>query len=382
MIRLCRTYPSAMRVASSNLDPLPMWRSGVQMAALNMQTVDLPVSLHYALFERGGGSGYVLKPPEMRQLSPNHPHPPAAEDSPPSTAPSSEPAQSQPAQSQQTAQSQQPAQSQPAQSQQPAHSQPVKQPADATKRVQWAASAAAPTAAAFAPIAGAATITAPIAAALPVPVMPSAVRLLQPGAAAAPRAIAVSGVKLLPQQAASTAPSTRASPSQLTTPRPLTTDLQLPHAPAADADLEAMEAAQAAVEAAEASATEAAAAAGAGDVECSRATLGAAGRATLMLSAARFGSFAGAGPAVERPDLQAARRRRRSPSPRSPSPGPMAGVQGTEVSDGQQSAAVPGGAAESAVWPPLRQTCRRVRLALQPGPAAWPCSLALQPGPE
>ena len=32
-----------------------------------MQTTDLPVRLHYALFELGGGSGYVLKPPELRQ---------------------------------------------------------------------------------------------------------------------------------------------------------------------------------------------------------------------------------------------------------------------------------------------------------------------------
>ena len=64
--RLCRAYPSATRVASSNFDPLPFWRSGAQLVALNMQTNDLPVQLHYALFELGGSSGYVLKPLELR----------------------------------------------------------------------------------------------------------------------------------------------------------------------------------------------------------------------------------------------------------------------------------------------------------------------------
>ena len=65
--RLARVFPSASRVASSNMDPLLSWRAGVQLVALNLQTVDLPTQLHYALFERGGGSGYVLKPAEMRE---------------------------------------------------------------------------------------------------------------------------------------------------------------------------------------------------------------------------------------------------------------------------------------------------------------------------
>jgi len=48
--------------------PLPQaaWRAGVQMAALNMQTNDLPVQLHHALFRDSGG--YVLKPAALRTL--------------------------------------------------------------------------------------------------------------------------------------------------------------------------------------------------------------------------------------------------------------------------------------------------------------------------
>ena len=67
-VRLCRVYPRATRVASSNADPLPLWRTGAQLVCLNMQTNDLPTQLHYALFELGGGSGYVLKPRELREV--------------------------------------------------------------------------------------------------------------------------------------------------------------------------------------------------------------------------------------------------------------------------------------------------------------------------
>ena len=49
--RLCRVYPSGLRVASSNYSPLRAWRSGAQCAALNLQTNDLPTQLHHALFE-------------------------------------------------------------------------------------------------------------------------------------------------------------------------------------------------------------------------------------------------------------------------------------------------------------------------------------------
>ena len=55
--------PRATRFDSSNVDPLPAWRSGCQLVALNLQTPDLPTQLHHALFAH---SGHVLKPPELR----------------------------------------------------------------------------------------------------------------------------------------------------------------------------------------------------------------------------------------------------------------------------------------------------------------------------
>ena len=61
--RLARVYPRATRFDSSNLDPLPCWRAGVQLVALNLQTNDLPTQLHHALFAQ---RGYVLKPAELR----------------------------------------------------------------------------------------------------------------------------------------------------------------------------------------------------------------------------------------------------------------------------------------------------------------------------
>ena len=33
-----RTYPSGLRIDSSNYDPHPMWNHGIQMVALNVQT--------------------------------------------------------------------------------------------------------------------------------------------------------------------------------------------------------------------------------------------------------------------------------------------------------------------------------------------------------
>ncbi|KND91963.1 1-phosphatidylinositol 4,5-bisphosphate phosphodiesterase 1 [Tolypocladium ophioglossoides CBS 100239] len=66
---LMRVYPDGMRFASSNFDPLIYWRRGVQMAALNWQTFDLGTQLNHAMFEGGKDeSGYVLKPPELRDI--------------------------------------------------------------------------------------------------------------------------------------------------------------------------------------------------------------------------------------------------------------------------------------------------------------------------
>ncbi|ODA79159.1 hypothetical protein RJ55_04751 [Drechmeria coniospora] len=66
---MMRVYPDGMRLASSNFIPLVYWRRGVQMAALNWQTFDLGTQLNHAMFEGGKDeSGYVLKPPELRDI--------------------------------------------------------------------------------------------------------------------------------------------------------------------------------------------------------------------------------------------------------------------------------------------------------------------------
>ena len=66
---MMRVYPDGKRIASSNFDPLIYWRRGVQMAALNWQTHDLGMQLNQAMFEGGtDASGYVLKPPELRDI--------------------------------------------------------------------------------------------------------------------------------------------------------------------------------------------------------------------------------------------------------------------------------------------------------------------------
>ncbi|PNY26151.1 Phosphoinositide phospholipase C [Tolypocladium capitatum] len=66
---LMRVYPDGMRLTSSNFDPLIYWRRGVQMAALNWQTFDLGTQLNHAMFAGGKDeSGYVLKPPELRDI--------------------------------------------------------------------------------------------------------------------------------------------------------------------------------------------------------------------------------------------------------------------------------------------------------------------------
>jgi len=61
---LFRPYPLGMRFSGNNMSPLPGWLSGAQSVALNMCNVDLPVQLHFALFN--ASAGFILKPPEMR----------------------------------------------------------------------------------------------------------------------------------------------------------------------------------------------------------------------------------------------------------------------------------------------------------------------------
>ncbi|CAK7267574.1 hypothetical protein SEPCBS57363_002660 [Sporothrix epigloea] len=62
---LMRAYPRALpHVLSSNFDPCGCWRRGVQMVALNWQTLDKAMMLNHGLFE--GSNGWVLKPASYR----------------------------------------------------------------------------------------------------------------------------------------------------------------------------------------------------------------------------------------------------------------------------------------------------------------------------
>jgi phosphatidylinositol phospholipase C, delta len=67
---LMRVYPHAIRITSTNFDPLKFWRRGVQMVALNWQTFDLGQQLNQAMFAGGDDrTGYVLKPSALRRGS-------------------------------------------------------------------------------------------------------------------------------------------------------------------------------------------------------------------------------------------------------------------------------------------------------------------------
>jgi phosphatidylinositol phospholipase C delta len=66
---LMRVYPSALRVTSTNFNPLKFWRRGAQMVALNWQTHGLEMELNDAMFAAGNDqTGYVLKPEDMRVI--------------------------------------------------------------------------------------------------------------------------------------------------------------------------------------------------------------------------------------------------------------------------------------------------------------------------
>jgi len=62
---LLRPYPLGLRFSGANMNPLPCWLGGAQHVALNMSNNDLPLQLHYALFNKT--DGYQLKPREMRE---------------------------------------------------------------------------------------------------------------------------------------------------------------------------------------------------------------------------------------------------------------------------------------------------------------------------
>ena len=71
---LSRVYPKGDRIYSTNI-PVPLvcrlWEAGVQMVALNLQTVDDTTMMNRSLFELNGGCGYILKPPYDGLLSPS-----------------------------------------------------------------------------------------------------------------------------------------------------------------------------------------------------------------------------------------------------------------------------------------------------------------------
>ncbi|KAF1346901.1 PLC-like phosphodiesterase [Delphinella strobiligena] len=67
---LMRAYPKSMRINSTNLDPAPFWRQGVQMVALNWQYINAATMLNQAMFEATGG--WVLKPEGYRSQHPSY----------------------------------------------------------------------------------------------------------------------------------------------------------------------------------------------------------------------------------------------------------------------------------------------------------------------
>jgi len=68
---MMRVYPSGMRYNSTNFNPIKYWNLGAQMVATNWQTYDLGQQLSEAMFNCGAKSGYVLKPPQLRNTSQN-----------------------------------------------------------------------------------------------------------------------------------------------------------------------------------------------------------------------------------------------------------------------------------------------------------------------
>lgn len=61
-----RAYPDGARVNSSNPDPSPFWRQGVQMVAMNWQSLDEGMMLNEGMF--ADEQGWVLKPEGYRSL--------------------------------------------------------------------------------------------------------------------------------------------------------------------------------------------------------------------------------------------------------------------------------------------------------------------------
>ncbi|CAJ0579382.1 unnamed protein product, partial [Mesorhabditis spiculigera] len=67
--QFARVYPSGMRYASTNFNPVVCWMVGCQMTAMNYQTNGLQMQLHETMFEYNGRTGYVPKPRCLIDLS-------------------------------------------------------------------------------------------------------------------------------------------------------------------------------------------------------------------------------------------------------------------------------------------------------------------------
>lgn len=61
---LMRAYPKGTRVRSSNLDPGPFWRQGIQVVALNWQQMNAAMMMNEAMF--AGSGGWINKPDGYR----------------------------------------------------------------------------------------------------------------------------------------------------------------------------------------------------------------------------------------------------------------------------------------------------------------------------
>ncbi|CAE6502781.1 unnamed protein product [Rhizoctonia solani] len=71
LVKHCRTnlvrlYPNGTRVSSTNYEPARYWAAGVQLVAMNWQTIDLGNMMNQSMFLRNGKAGYLLKPEALR----------------------------------------------------------------------------------------------------------------------------------------------------------------------------------------------------------------------------------------------------------------------------------------------------------------------------
>lgn len=65
---MTRGFPNGGRLFfSTNMNPILFWACGVQMAAMNFQTMDEGMHLHEGFFRQNGRCGYVLKPKHLRE---------------------------------------------------------------------------------------------------------------------------------------------------------------------------------------------------------------------------------------------------------------------------------------------------------------------------